>query len=505
MGFLLNRALKIHSNREETMTPYSQFLSTERLRPSDVEGRTIVAESESDRGRVLFCAAFRRLQQKAQVFSMEPNAAVRSRLTHSLEVSQLGRYIADQIAERLDANAMSYDERSAFVNFVETACLMHDIGNPPFGHFGEAAIKKWFGDNGAKCLRDAIPEEQNFSPEDPRRVGALEDFIEFDGNPQGLRVVARLQWNTDEFGLNLTKTTLASYIKYVRCSGEIGSGRFTKKAGYFSTERDVVLSLWDQFGFSTPQRFPLAYVMEAADDIAYCVSDLEDSVEKGLVHLPTAMEKIRESFLARTSGDEGEVKADIESALNAICRGTRDDGKEYTYTDFRTSINRAIVRFAATRYVAEHDKIVKGELDGLLPKSSAAGAILETLEQYCRTHVYGHVSIQRVELAGFAAIEGLLEHFRPLLQCTRHRFLAALDKKRADEQGVPIVIKSKLLSLFPERYIKVYRHCTSGLGSGTDAEIREWNARAHLVVDFIAGMTDDFAMTTYRTLSGMRL
>lgn len=203
------------------MTSYSSILTTGRLRASDVKGRTIITESESDRGRVLFCAAFRRLQQKAQVFSMEPNAAVRSRLTHSLEVSQLGRYIADEIGDRLEkVEQIDPVERTALVNFVETACLMHDIGNPPFGHFGEAAIQKWFQDNGADCIQRAVAlKKGTLGSGDPRLIDALADFKEFDGNPQGLRIVARLQWNTDEYGLNLTRSTLASFLKYVRCAG----------------------------------------------------------------------------------------------------------------------------------------------------------------------------------------------------------------------------------------------------------------------------------------------
>lgn len=262
------------------MNIYQALLSTTRLRPSEVEGRQIVTESESERGRVLFCAAFRRLQQKAQVFSMEPNAAVRSRLTHSLEVSQLGRYIGDEIGQRLShRNLMDAAQRAAFVNFVETACLMHDIGNPPFGHFGEAAIQKWFGAEGGPCMKKAIGLKDNgeLGSGDPRLVAMNADFKEFDGNPQGLRIVARLQWNTDQYGLNLTKTSLATYLKYIRQAGAVSSGLFVKKAGFFLTEAPIVKTVWKEFGYEVPQRFPLAYVMEAADDIAYCVSDLEDS------------------------------------------------------------------------------------------------------------------------------------------------------------------------------------------------------------------------------------
>lgn len=489
------------------MTAYSSILTTSRLRQSDVPGRTIVTESVSDRGRVLFCAAFRRLQQKAQVFSMEPNAAVRSRLTHSLEVSQLGRYIADEIGDRLGKrNELNPMEREAFVNFVETACLMHDIGNPPFGHFGETAIQQWFNENGEQCVKNSVRLiSGDVRSDDPRLIGALADFKEFDGNPQGIRIVARLQWNTDPYGLNLTKTTLASFLKYIRRAGENSSGNFKKKAGYFSTEETVVKSVWAELSYLVPQRFPLAYVMEAADDIAYCVSDLEDSFEKGLVHKASAFQEIEAHFLESPISEDDSTYIEIKKTIAAVRMGKREDGREFTFTDFRTSLNRTIVAYVADRYVNHHDEVLSGTLDALLPLNSPSGAMLEALKVYCRNNVYGHVSIERTELAGYTAIRGLLDHFSPLLKCSRERFLSALNDERKDSSGAPIIIKSKLLRLFPEKYIKVYRNFIESDVQDDSANFREWNARAHLVVDFVSGMTDDFAMTTFRTLAGMRL
>lgn len=249
-------------------TLYKKLLSHTRFRISDVSDRHILLEAESDRGRLLFCPAFRRLQQKAQVFSMESNASVRSRLTHSLEVAQVGRYIADQISIQLmERNWAEKEECAALTTFVETACLMHDIGNPPFGHFGEFAISEWFKLNGAEALKSSF-EASGMAGSDSYTVRALADFLEFDGNPQGIRIVTKLQRNNDEFGLNLTKTTLAAYLKYVRTSGvkpEEVKSPFVKKCGYFSTEADIIVSVWAEFGYGSPQRYPLAYIMEAAD------------------------------------------------------------------------------------------------------------------------------------------------------------------------------------------------------------------------------------------------
>jgi dGTPase len=482
------------------------------MRTTSRPGRDILTESESDRGRVLFSPAFRRLQQKAQVFSMEPNAAVRSRLTHSLEVSQIGRYLTDEICKRLEAKnqgRLTVLELGSLVNFVETACLMHDIGNPPFGHFGEAAIQEWFKHNGRTCVLEATalnkPTALPPTLTDEIIKNTLADFIEFDGNPQGLRVVARLQWNTDEFGLNLTKTTLAAFLKYVRSPIEArADAGFKKKAGYFTSEADIVREVWKEFDYLKPQRFPLAYIMEAADDIAYCVSDLEDSFEKEIVHEDLALPKIEELYRSGGFSDKAPCHAEIRDALTGI-RERKLGDKEFTYTDFRTKINNTIVQYAADQYVDNEALIASGELKTLLPEDEPAGYLLKVLKEFCKNNVYNHQSIQRVELAGFNAISGLLDHFKPLLTASRARFAACLIGGREDSAHQRILLEPKFLRLFPAKYIKVYNFHMRCVDESAHPEFDEWNFRAHLVVDFISGMTDDFAMTTYRTLAGMKL
>ena len=496
----------------QRMIDYKSILSASRLRTSTRRGRTTLTESESDRGRVLFSPAFRRLQQKAQVFSMEPNAAVRSRLTHSLEVSQLGRFLTDEICQRIDkrkARRLDAISQGALVNFVETACLMHDIGNPPFGHFGEAAIQEWFKRNGERCLAAAtgkVDSRNKLLPQfEVAKNNALADFLEFDGNPQGLRIVARLQWNADEFGLNLTKTSLASFLKYIRSPvEEKASTGFRKKPGYFLTEADVVLNVWNEFGYSKPQRFPLTYIMEAADDIAYCVSDLEDSFEKRIVDKDSTFREIAKNYARGRFSPELPCHLDIVEALKSV-RAGKLDGKAFTYTDFRTRINNSIVRYAADQYLNNEKSIAKGQLETLLPENEPAGYFLDVLKKFCRDHVYNHVSVQRVELAGYNAIVGLLNQFEPLLTASRSRFLACLEGRREDGVKARILLEPKFLKLFPERYLKVYKHHLDLVAGAENPDFVEWNARAHLVTDFISGMTDDFAMNTYRTLAGMEL
>lgn len=489
---------------------YTDLLLPARLRISTVESRSILLEAESDRGRLLFCAAFRRLQQKAQVFSLESNAAVRSRLTHSLEVSQMGRYISDQISLKLIENKWATSEEcAALTTFVETACLMHDIGNPPFGHFGESAISEWFIANGTKAIKKSCKvNTKKISTEEKSNISnALNDFLEFDGNPQGIRVVTKLQRNSDEYGLNVSKTTIASYLKYIRSSGEKPkpNSPFTKKCGYFSTEKKIILEVWKEFNYEVPQRFPLAYIMEAADDIAYCISDLEDSIEKGLLNQKIALQDILDQW-RQSKPQESTHSVEIEKYLQFAADGKRDDGKVFTYTDFRTSLNRILVNFSAEQYINSHQKILSGTLPSLIPSDSPAGKILEALKAYCRKRVYRHESVQRIELAGYRAIYGLLDQFSCLLEANQDRFTCALNDLPRDNSKRPIIIESKLLRLFPKNYIKVYQDHLADIDiTQENYKFYEWNLRAHLITDFISGMTDDFVIKTYQTLNGIKI
>ena len=198
-----------------------KFLNPIRRKQATESGRSLLQEVTSDRVRVIFSNPFRRLQQKAQVFSLEPNTAVRSRMTHSIEVSHIGKSICLLVAKQLKANkrndivALSFIENANIIaELVETTCLMHDIGNPPFGHFGEKAIQDWFKNNASKCVKLSI---KKMSIEEKRNINKLLfDFIQFDGNCQGLRLITKLQWDIDEFGLNLSYPQLASFIKYLR-------------------------------------------------------------------------------------------------------------------------------------------------------------------------------------------------------------------------------------------------------------------------------------------------
>lgn len=482
---------------------YRALLSDKRLQSTSVPGRNLTLESESDRARLIFSAAFRRLQQKAQVFSLEENAAVRSRLTHSLEVAQIGRFLAEQALEQLEDDSFIVKESQAFQTFVETSCLMHDIGNPPFGHFGEAAISEWFLEHGEESLGSAL----GLRPAD-LKVEAfgrlLLDFYNFDGNCQGLRILSKLQWNRDEFGLNMTATGLASYLKYVVGPLDIDKANpIRKKAGYFLVDERIVSQVWAILQMRPHTRHPVAYIMEASDDIAYCISDFEDAIENDFFTERQFFDELRKRWAKRVKPGWNGVSqiiadASADEVLSIPSRG---------FTDFRTKLSGMLTKHGANSYVANHKAVLEGTSPPLLEGDSEDSAILEVLREFAKEKIYSQRNIARVELAGYAVIRGLLDHLKCLLRCDMKRFQSILDADKHDPDGRRIVNEAKLVQLLPRKHKRVYIHAVNGIGSSDSDEVQrlEWLHRAHLLVDYISGMTDDFALSTYQQLSGIRV
>ncbi|MDE2153095.1 MAG: dNTP triphosphohydrolase, partial [Betaproteobacteria bacterium] len=263
--------------------PAAVLLKTDRSRQSGSGYTSFLDNATSDRARVLYSSPFRRLQDRAQVFSLETNAAIRSRLTHSLEVAHVGRAIASRFFDSSYGEKFvpNHDERSALPTIVETGCLMHDLGNPPFGHFGETAIKEWFEikEDDVKKILGAEDSKAKKSVAFKRMYA---DFTGFDGNAQTLRIITKLQYNIDKYGLNLTFPQIAAVIKYpwTSYSDRRPSG---KKFGIFHTEYGTFQETWKALGLQEGQRHALAYLVEAADDISYCMSDIEDGLEKRVI------------------------------------------------------------------------------------------------------------------------------------------------------------------------------------------------------------------------------
>lgn len=453
------------------------WLNSERLRPSTVAvERTILEQAHSDRGRVVFSASFRRLAQKTQVFALSSDGA-RTRLTHSFEVAHIGVYIVSEIFSQIDKisgkrlsksvgewRSMSGDQRQAIRSFVEVACLLHDIGNPPFGHFGEKAICNWF---------KSQVQTDSFRSQLLKKLGNRKyDFLGFDGNKQGLRILTKLQRNNDDaYGLNLTCTQLASIIKYPKFSKSSPS-----KCRYFFSEEKIKESIWKILGLNPNQRHPLSLIMEAADDIAYCVSDLEDAAEKGLVLRQDLKQAFKDDSL-----DSGSLSRAITTA--------------------RTKLTNELVVEVARLFIGRLNAQTEFNCESLLNSHERLDALREVVAK----KVYSSREVLSNELTGYKVIHGILDAFLPLLRMDSRDFEVLANKfvgqnSVYDDGGASVVKKCtaepSLLSLFPKKHLSTYLDA-----SGCDMKLEMYH-RIHLVIDFVAGMTDDFALDTYRLLSG---
>ena len=463
-----------------TKSTYKEILVPDRIRESTQGIVDIVQAAESDRARVIYSTAFRRLQGKTQVFPLDENAAIRTRLTHSLEVAHVGKYLASSVIESLekkgDIKEFGLDGRYgiAFVAFVETACLLHDIGNPPFGHFGEMTIARWFSQ-----------QESKFAS----RTNCFDDFLKFDGNPQGFRIATRLSGADSKTGLNLTFVQLASMLKYVGLPHHVDEISSLKKPGAFRTERQLLEAVCEQFKLKKGRKFPLAYLMEAADDISYCLSDIEDGFEKGLLGHEEAIDGILEACNDCT---------EAQDYLMDAAERARDQTSTPIHIAFRSDIIRHLVSKATEAFIDKHEEIIRGSLSELIEQESAHGKMLNAIKEYSRHKIYNHRVPQGVELTSFAVITGLLDSFLPLLEIDRADLRTLLTSAKQPRE---FPVEFRLLRMLAKRHVEVYKQLTRP--DLSDEE--EWGLRCHMIVDYISGMTDRFAFTTYQRLSGIRL
>lgn len=459
---------------------YQKIMSTDRERQSLVERETATDEFYSDRSRIIYCSAFRRLQQKAQVFSLEPNASVRTRLTHSLEVSDLGRTIANRIGNALrkvDPNISV----EGIVAVVENACLLHDIGNPPFGHFGETAIKEWAKKDIFRALPSGVEQSDLL-------LLLIKDFQEFDGNPQGFRTVTKLYTEHDKHSLNLTYATLLCCLKYARAAGEVKGKGILKKAGYFQSEKELVEKIWHLVGIAPHHRFPLTYMMEAADDIAYCMSDISDGIEKSILTEEDFCKYFKEEWNSAYAGEK--IPVELPNEYRGFNR------------DISIPWSRFVMDYAVKNYFDNHEKFYEGNAAELIQKDSQAGKLLDVVKRVSRKKLYTSIQAESIELTGYAVISGILQCYEKMLLLPYGKFLALVNHEETDN----VEVERRLFNRIGARYVDAYKYELEEYNSAdSDFCVYEWWLRTHMLIDHISGMTDEFALETYQMLKGINL
>ncbi|MFP4615226.1 MAG: deoxyguanosinetriphosphate triphosphohydrolase [Thiohalorhabdus sp.] len=428
---------------------------------------------QQDFDRIVFSSAFRRLQDKTQVFPLAESDYVRTRLTHSLEVSCVGRSLGTKVGEEVAARErFEVVDPGDFGSIVAAACLAHDIGNPPFGHSGEDAIQHWFATSaiGAEALAP-LSEQQ------------AAEFRRFEGNAQGLRVVTRLQNPDNEGGLQLTFATLGAALKYPRPAHrtEPAGGVSGKKHGYFAAEDEHFRRVAERTGMLPRDaeagvycRHPLAFLMEAADDISYQIVDFEDSYRLGLLSFEDVARHIRPILR-----DDRRVNARLDQI------GSEKERVEY----LRARAINQLVEETATAFLEREEEILAGRFDRELKELIPSAEAMAEIERTSFERIYNAKGVLEIDAAGFGVLGGLLETFYgPVRETAEAEAAGRLRAASAHSRTVA--------QLVPEQFL--YDGATGE--RLTDPYLLLLN-----LTDFVSGMTDGYAVSLYKKLTGISL
>ena len=452
---------------------------------------------ESDRGRILSSAAFRRLQKRTQVFALELNASIRSRLTHSLEVAQTARYISRSILNELKSDGLeSYQLQElehAFVSVSEMTSLLHDIGNPPFGHFAEQTINKWVKNN----TFDMFDSFGASSQEIKELVLILKkDITNYDGNAQAIRVITKLQ------RLNLSYTQILSVLKYTRGAYEDRAKNsnldyLMKKPGFYYSEKEFIQKVQEKLNVKPGHRFPITYIMEAADDISYLTADLEDSVEKGILSLDNVYNLIKKECETR---DEEYLLEVIQKRYEQASKNPEPYIFNMFFTLIRATLVGDLVKYVTKIYIDNHQAVFDGSFNSALleyDKNSKYFKAIEILQDISLKHIYQNSEVQELELQGYTIINGLLNIYKPLLELSFDDF-----EKLLQEKKIECFISMRLIKRLSSKQIVAYQNDMKSLDIELKEkyELMEYYYRVRLIIDYISGMTDDFALHEYQTL-----
>lgn len=455
-----------------------RFSEGERPDKTDDSARN---EFERDFDRILFAAPVRRLADKTQVFPLEKNDSVRTRLTHSHEVSNLCRSMATQVL-RSNKDAFGNSPNAPFAPTIAASVgLAHDLGNPPFGHQGEASIGRWFFERFKKKNFWRVPLSDRMRS----------DFEHWEGNAQAFRLLTRLQVSKGTHGLDLTFGTLAGLMKYtIGSENRKGANHPAyKKFGYFFADQEKAEQVLSEVGLTPGQRHPIAYLMEACDDIAYSVIDIEDAIKKQLISINDVIVAVR--FIHGNSYNE--LADNLEGRINDLRSEKRsateinDIGAQY-YRTF--AIHEMVV--SVTKTFIEHSKeIGKGTFDRTLIDASDSADLCKALKSLAFEHAYTAPAVKEIELRGDNLIRSLLGYFwRAIEEC------APLSSKLADSDRSALAPRPStpfgefVFSHISQNYVRYYESDTDQLDDAAQVRYRQML----LLTDMVSGMTENFAM-----------
>lgn len=458
-----------------------ELLEDKPANPAKPDERT---QHGRDYDRAIFSTPVRRMQDKTQVFPLEPNDSVRTRLTHSLEVSNIARNMARGIGNWLFEKKKEIDSKQRdSIEIIATTCgLIHDLGNPPFGHAGEKAIQEWF-----KCQDSSFFE---FGCEPKKAEQLKRDYLEFEGNAQTIRLISKLQVLADFHGLNFTCATMSAAYKYIASSNKITKELHEKsKLGHFASEQELVEKIQKETGTKNI-RNPITYIVESADDIAFSVVDIEDGVKKGVISWDVLKEKLKEEFVEASKGDS---KSD--SGMLELCFSKADDylkkadpsilkkGKPHDNAmaqAFRIYVIIESAKAIEKAFKEKYRDIMDGNYHGELYKDSKAGALIEACKKVGQNDIYCSKETLKLELMGRRVIQDLMDIF----------WEGALKGSKGKKD-----FACKIYDLTSRNYSVVYEEAKK------KGDFPEKYYSMQLMTDYICGMTDTFACTLHKRLT----
>lgn len=436
---------------------WRKLISAQRFGMEDVDSRRQENRSEFQRDydRLIFSAPFRRLQNKTQVFPLPGSVFVHNRLTHSLEVSSVGRSLGNDSAKAiLEKRPELQDSFLPEINsIVSAACLAHDLGNPPFGHSGERSISTYFSEGRGLELKDKLSDRQ------------WQDLIHFEGNANAFRLLTHQFEGRRKGGFAMTYTTLASIVKYPFSSSLAeAKGKF----GFFVSEEESFRHIADTLGLKKLNddplkyvRHPLVYLVEAADDICYQVMDIEDAHKLKIL---TAEETI---CLLMNYFDENR-----QNSIRETFTRVSDKNEQIAY--LRSSVIGLLIKECTQLFVNNEEAILEGEFEGTLIEhiSERASDAYKNCKAVSMKKIYRSRDVLDIELAGFRVINTLLD--------------LMIDAVTSPEKAYSQLLIDRVSGQYSIKAPELYD-------------------RVQAVLDYVSGMTDVFALDLYRKIKGNSL
>ena len=472
---------------------WEQLLSTKRNRGGSGKNRYVRntdlrSEFEKDYHRIIGSASFRRLQDKTQVFPLDKSDFIRTRLTHSLEVSSFAKSLGQNIGE----NILVYKKDPSFTprmkedicSILQCAGLIHDIGNPPFGHFGEDTIREWFQKNLPVMEYHGTPIDTILTPQ------MREDFYHFEGNAQALRLVSKLHFLVDENGMNLTYALLSTIIKYPVSSLEMNpkSGDIKdRKMGYYFADQEIFEDISKETG-TNGKRHPLTFILEAADDIAYKTADIEDAFVKGFLSYHKLLEELTElQELYFRGGGGGFQPADKLTELYLRAKEMHvENPEEYAIKNWIVRVQGFVINCATYGFTSNYQAIMQGTYGHDLFYQTFAEKLMDLLGDLAFREVVTSEPIYRMEVTEATMLDFLLD-----------KFMTAIIKYDDKTQKLDS-IDERMVSFISSNYKKAYHYHARG-----KSEIERLYLRILLVTDYVCGMTDSYAKRLYQELKAI--